>query len=358
MSVVVNCRFLTRPTTGVERFAEGLITELADLRDDLVLLAPRAGNLRRDELGGLPVERRGTLSGHAWEQASLRRELRRRGRPLLVSLANTGPVGYRRQLVAIHDVTHRRHPHGYSWPFRTLYAVMTPRLVRASAGVVTVSDFSRRELVALYSPTAPITVVPNAVGEWVTRGGSAPSDPPLREPFFLVVGSPNAHKNLATAYHAFRDYRARGGRSRLVVVGSSHRSFATMDVEGAEGATALGRVSDDTLGWLYAHARAFIFPSLYEGFGIPPLEAQAAGTPVIASDIGAVREALQPASALWFSPTDPLALADAMDRMDADAGLRARLVRAGARNVTRFSWRRSAELLSRAIDEADAAGTL
>lgn len=355
MSVVVNCRFLTRPTTGVERFAEGLITELADLRGDLALVAPREGNLRRDELGGLAVERLGALSGHAWEQVSLRHELRRRGRPLLLSLANTGPVGYRRQLVAVHDVTHRRHPESYSWSFRTLYAMITPRLVRDSAAIVTVSDFSRQELTALYSPTAPITVIPNAVGGWIKHGASPPPDQLFLASFFLVVGSPNAHKNLTVVYDAFREYQARGGRSGLVVVGSSHRSFAIADAQKAEGVTALGRVSDDTLGWLYSHACAFIFPSLYEGFGIPPLEAQAAGTPVIASDIDAVREALEPASALWFSPTDPLSLADAMDRMDADHGLRERLVQEGEKNVARFSWRKSAELLSKAIDEADAA---
>lgn len=356
MSVVVNCRFLTRPVTGVERFAEQITEQLARQRDDLVLVAPRRGELRRTELAGLPVHRVGTFAGHAWEQVSLRRFLLRRGKPLLVGLANTGPVGYRGQVVAVHDITHRRHPEGYARRFRALYAVMTPRLVADSAAIVTVSDFSRREIETTYHPRRPITVVPNAVGRWIVADGSVGATPDVEQPFFLVVGSANAHKNLATAYRAFREYRARGGGAALVVVGSTHRSFSSSTVDEQEGVIALGRVSDADLAWLYARAIAFIFPSLYEGFGIPPLEAQAAGTPVVASDIAALREALTAQSALWFPPTDARALTQALQRLSTDEALRTRLIREGRSNVARFSWRRSAEILSTVIDDALASG--
>lgn len=351
MSVVVNCRFLTRPMTGVERFAEQITEQLIDLRDDLVLVAPSRGELRRTELAGLPVQRAGGLSGHAWEQISLRRFLRRQGGPLLVDLANTGPVGYRRQVVAVHDITHRRHPEGYAWQFRALYAAMTPRLIADSAAVVTVSDFSRRELETLASPRRPITVVPNAVGGWIGRDDALAPRDRVEEPFFLVVGSANAHKNLATAYRAFRDYRDHGGDAALIVVGSTHRSFSSSTVVEQEGVITLGRVEDSELAWLYSHASAFIFPSLYEGFGIPPLEAQAAGVPVIASDIAPLRESLTAESALWFPPTDARALADALRRASTDEALRARLITEGSRNVARFSWRRSAKILSGVLDD-------
>lgn len=357
MNVVVNCRFLTRPTTGVERFAEQITEQLIGLRDDLVLMAPSRGELRRTELAGLPVQRVGGFSGHAWEQISLRRFLRRQGGPLLVDLANTGPVGYRRQVVAVHDITHRRHPEGYAWRFRALYAAMTPRLVGDSAAVVTVSDFSRRELETLASPRRQITVVPNAVGSWVVRDDALAPRPRIEDPFFLVVGSANSHKNLITAYRAFRDYRDHGGEAVLVVVGSTHRSFSSSTVTGQEGVITLGRVEDAELAWLYGHATAFIFPSLYEGFGIPPLEAQAAGTPVIASDIAALRESLTAESALWFPPTDAHALADALRRVCTDEALRSRLITEGSRNVARFSWRRSAEILSAVLDDVLASGS-
>ena len=356
MTIVINCRFLTRPVTGVERFAEELVSELTAIRNDLVLVAPRRPALRRVEIGGVPIERIGRLTGHAWEQIDLRRMLRGTGTPLLVSLANTGPVGYRRQVVAVHDVTHRRHPEGYSWRFRRVYAALTPRLLRDSLEVVTVSDFSRRELSDLYPGGAPISIVPNAVGGWIRRGARVAPSSPLPEHFFLVVGSHNAHKNLATAYRAFRQYRGSGGTTQLVVVGAAHPSFAAAAPEAAEGSLLLGRVSDASLNWLYAHARAFIFPSTYEGFGIPPLEAQAAGAPVIASDIPAVREALDQ-SALFFAPMDGDALAAAMQRIDTDPSLRRRLIDAGSTNVARYSWSASADVLSQVIDRANSSAS-
>jgi glycosyltransferase involved in cell wall biosynthesis len=119
---------------------------------------------------------------------------------------------------------------------------------------------------------------------------------------------------------------------------------------GPSGLVCIGRVSDAELEALYQHAECFVFPSFYEGFGIPPLEAMACGGPVIASTAAAAREVCGDA-ALYFDPARPEQLAEVLRRLFADAGLRARLRDAGAQRLQRYSWDASAELNLAAIHE-------
>lgn len=351
MTVVVNCRFLTRPVTGVERYAFELVQALSALRTDLLLVAPPSPPRVHPEIAGLPVRTVGSLSGHAWEQVSLPRFLRTVRDPVLVDLANTGPVRFADQVVVIHDLLHRRHPQSHSRSFRWWYAAMTPRLVRRARAVATVSEFSRDEIRELHG-REDVAIVPNAVGSWIHGPQRRP--PSIGgAPFFLTVGSRSRHKGLKTAIEAFRVYRGSGGRATLAVVGTTSRSFAdegTAAVAGSEGVVELGRVSDDELAWLYHHARAFLFPSLYEGFGVPTIEAQAAGTPVIASDIVVLREVLEEGSALMFAPGDAASLTAAMVAIEEDPALDAQLRRDGPRNAERYSWAASAATLSALID--------
>ena len=346
--VVVNCRFLTRPVTGVERFAEELTTRLVGLRADILLVAP-SGELRKTEIGGQPVHRVGRLRGHLWEQSELPRFAHRHGRALMLNLANTGPAFSHRQLVAIHDINHRRNPASYSWRFRTLYRALTPLLVRNAAAVVTVSQFSKREIADYYGRADGVFVIPNAVGEWVHVAGRKPAGA-VDDEFFLLVGSPSPHKNIETAIAGFLSYRAAGGRARLILAGAAHASLAATTPDAGDGVLSIGRVADDELAWLYRHCKAFLFPSTYEGFGIPPIEAQAVGAPVLASDIPALREVLTPESALWFPPGDPAQIARALDIVDSDPARVVRLSEEGRRNADRFSWDDSASALSELID--------
>ncbi|WP_457100818.1 glycosyltransferase family 4 protein [Microbacterium sp. P5_E9] len=346
--IVVNCRFLTRPVTGVERFAEELTTSLAELRDDLLLVAP-AGDLRKTEIGGQPVHRVGRLRGHVWEQSELPRFAHRHGNAIMLNLANTGPAFSREQIVAIHDINHRRHPGSYSWRFRTLYRALTPLLVRNAAAVVTVSQFSKQEIAAYYVRADGIFVIPNAVGEWVHVPGRKPAGA-VDDEFFLLVGSPSAHKNIDVAIAGFLGYRAAGGRARLILAGAPHASLAARTPHAVDDVRAIGRVADEELAWLYQHCKAFLFPSTYEGFGIPPIEAQAVGAPVLASDIPALREVLRPESALWFAPGEPAQIARALGVVDSDPARMEQLSEEGRRNADRFSWRDSASALSELID--------
>lgn len=350
MTVVVNCRFLERPVTGVERYAREITRALAGLRSDLVLVAPTRSAAAGTTLVDLPVRGVGSLSGHSWEQVSLPRFLRSAGEPLLLSLANTGPIAYANQVAVVHDVLHRRHPEAHSGAFRLWYRFLTPHLVTRARAVATVSEFSRREIEQSYG-RSDIAVVPGAVGSWVAGERRRPAA--LRDAgFYLMVGSRSRHKGMDTAIDAFARYRRSGGSAELVVAGGSGRTFSTGGSAAGDGIRDVGRVADAELRWLYAHARALLFPSRYEGFGIPPLEAQSLGTPVIAADIPVLREVLADGSAVRFPPGDPAALAASMAALENDPGLADRLRANGRMNAARYSWQLSATRLSKIIDEA------
>lgn len=343
--VVVNGRFLEQPMTGVQRFARNVTSELLRLRDDVEVLAPPAVHD-----ADVPHRTVGRGGGHRWEQVDLPRALRQEGSPLLVGLGNTGPAAYRPQVVTHHDITYVRHPESFSRTFATFYRLLAPRLLRGAEAVVTVSEFSRSEIATHHRvPVERVHVIPNAVA---TDFGADEPDrvpDPARRPYYLAVSSPAPHKNFARLVAAYARLAA-DRRPDLLVVGAAtgvHRDgTAERDVPGVR---FLGRVDDAALRALYAGATAFVFPSLYEGFGIPPLEAQASGAPVLASDIPPVREALG-TSALYVDPRDVAAMAAGMARLADDAALRERLVASGRANVARFSWRESAQRLSDLLD--------
>lgn len=352
MVIVVNCRFLTQEVTGVQRFAEEVATALVGLRDDIVLVAP-PGRLRVDSIKGAPVQQIGRRSGHLWEQIDLPLAMRRKFRGArLLSLMNTGPAILRDQVVTHHDVTYVRWPSTYSWKFRLAYRTLSTFTLRSAQQVVTVSEFSKREIAAVYrlSP-AKITVVPNAASEQLvsTEASQSPSR------YFLAVASLLPHKNLRFLVDTFARYvETTGSSSRLLMVGSRPESLAG----GVDGSGSpdhpqiewMGRVSDARLAQLYAGARALVFPSLYEGFGVPPLEAQANGCPVVSTTAASLPEVLG-SSALFFDPTAANELIDVLGRVDHDDHEVDRLRALGSQNVARFSWERSARILSQVLDQ-------
>ena len=197
--------------------------------------------------------------------------------------------------------------------------------------MVTVSEFSRRELGQLLGVEA--VVVPGGVDH-------SRFVPGLRSarPYVLAVGSQTARKNLASLGETERRLRDRG--VELWVVGGERPQFRGEPLPGR----SLGHVSDAELPGLYAGALAFVLPSLYEGFGLPCLEAMACGTPVVAADAGALPEVCGDA-ALLVDPRDPAAIADAVVCALGDEALAA----AGVRRAAAFPWDRTVAELTAAL---------
>ncbi len=319
---------------GVERYARELAVRLPALRPDRYLVVrPPRGMAHR--------------AGHAWEQAALPLRAARCG--LIYSPANLAPVASRRNVVVIHDAAALRHPEAYSSRYVAYQRRMLPALARRARLVITVSEFSGRELVELLGVSPDrVVVVPGGVDVRF-------ADPRLRadaervraklalaQPYVLAVGTASARKRLDLLVPGARALAERG--IDLVLAGSD-RGY----LRGTEtGLRRLGYVEEVDLPALYAGARAVVMASTYEGFGLPCLEAMAAGVPVVAAAAGALPETCG-AAALLFDPGDPRQLTAALIAAASDQIERERLIALGAIRSRDFSWDRSAALTDAAI---------
>lgn len=282
------------------------------------------------------------------EQVHLPRLAARSGVDVLHSLASTAPLGGRfARLVTIHDLIYKLHPDAHQG-IRTLgMRILVPTAARRSHRVIAVSHSTRDDLVRhLRLPPGKIDVVPQGLG-------AEPRDPPVPEaylrerhdlgarPLALSVSAKRPHKNLARLLEALSLVPAER-RPVLVIPG-----YPTWhEAELRERAATIG-VADDVrfLGWidapelegLYAAASCFVFPSLYEGFGLPVLEAMRRGVPVACADRASLPEVAGDA-ALLFDPESPRAIADAMERLLGDGGLADRLRAKGRKQAARFTW--------------------
>ena len=352
--IIVNSRFITQDLRGVQRFAECISLELAKLRGDLRFVAP-PGSVRPEVAKRLNIEIIGTHQGQRWEQWDLPNWLRTQGNPLLLSLCSTAPLRYANQIATHHDINYVRFPESYSWKFRTSYRCLIPLLLRRTRSLITVSEFSKAEISRFYRyPGDSITVVPNAVAEAFTLDGPVAA---AGKPYLLAVSSPSYHKNFARMLAAFAALPP-DLDVELRIVGDSHAVFGQSDLATLAArdrrVKLLGRIDDQALAQQYRHATAFVFPSLYEGFGIPPLEAQACGCPVISANTASMPEVLQD-SALYFDPYEASSITQAMLTILRDPGLRERLSAKGLANTQRFSWKTSAGKVSELLDTALAA---
>jgi glycosyltransferase involved in cell wall biosynthesis len=354
--VYVNGRFLARRPTGVDRFALELMRGVDELLDERLLMPqPRAWRLLAPPGSDLePVARlrhievaiAGRGNGQVWEQLSLP-WLARNG--LLVNLCNTAPMFKREQLVVIHDAGAFRTPESYSRPFRTWYSLLHPWLGRHALSIGTVSQFSRTELAACIGVALERIAVLSEGAEHAMR---PPADARIlaqlgleSRPFFVAVGSCAPHKNfelLSRAYSLFDK-----PTFDIVIVGGANPRVFLPAAPGAldRGSVKyLGYISDAELRALYESASGFLFPSRYEGFGLPPLEAMACGCPVIASTAASIPEVLGSA-ALLVDPSDAHAWMRAMLEIATNSTLAATMRIAGRAQAARYTWRAAAERL-------------
>ncbi len=240
-------------------------------------------------------------------------------------------------VVTVHDLAVLRHPETFNLWTRQYSRLCVSRVARAARLVIAVSEHTKRDVVELLGVTEErIRVVPNGVGE-----AFSPEGPAEDGDYVLAVGTVEPRKNLARLSEATRRLGV-----ELRVVGAKGWGH----VELGAGVRRLGRVSDDELARLYRGARCLAYPSLYEGFGIPILEAMASGTPVVTSRGGATEE-VAGAAAILVDPRDTAAIAAGIDEA---AARRAELVPAGLERAREFSWAVTARRTVEAYREAAA----
>lgn len=246
-----------------------------------------------------------------------------------------------RSVLTLHDLTlHRYAEEGHSRDPRVWFHLWTHlSSARGADRVITVSRASARDIEAVAGVSAcRIDVVPLAARHF--PGAADDGEPPVEPGYFLALGGSDPHKNLhrLVAAHA-----ASSVRRPLVVAGVSPawRDSRPLDAVADRRLHLLGYVAEERLAALYRGARALVFPSLHEGFGLPPLEAASLGVPVAASRLTVHAEVMGDA-ALYFDPLDPRDLVETLQRLDRDDALCARLADAGPRRAACFSWHETA----------------
>lgn len=353
MTFFINGRFLSQKLTGVQRYAAEIVRALDRLLvsgqypDQLhgaewqLLVPPDAHDTMTFDK--IKLRTTGRLSGHAWDQIDLARAAAK-GR--LISLANSGPVLHRDHIVVIHDAQVFRRPDFFGWRYLAAHRTMG-RLLSRQATIATVSDFSRRELAAVLDlPASTIPVFPNSAEHFAA---TAPDFGILNrlglsaERYFLFVGSRTKNKNLSIAIRATQ-MLDRPDIPLVIVGGGNSKVFQENSTESNDGLVMAGRLTDNEIAALYARALAFVFPSLYEGFGVPPLEAMLFGCPVIASTAEAVRETCGDAAA-YFDASDANALRARMLERLAEGGVSDAERKKQQDRIAMFSWRNSASAL-------------
>lgn len=287
-----------------------------------------------------PIQARSRARRYYYEQFRLAPLARRHGVEILHSLGYVGPlIAPMPTIVAVHDINFVVLGHLMPARRRWTLRLIVGAAVRRAAAVATGSEFSRRELVGLYPHLkCEVCVIPNAPRRRIRTAQRPPIDPP----YFLAFSSTYPNKNLPRLLEAWVQARAMLPTGyRLVLVG--HRPDRK-DLLEAEAVDWLGYQDDATVATLLRGARALIFPSYYEGFGLPVLEAQQEGVPVAASNRSAVPEVTGDGGIL-FDPFSVSDMAHAIARLGNDDALCSRLAAAGRVNVSRYNWPASARIL-------------
>ncbi len=332
-NVVINTRILGSHVTGVQRYTLELLNRFPDQFETVA-----------------PARNLSGVKGHLWEQLLLPAAVRGK---LLFNPSNTGPLSVKRQVVTMHDVVPLDHPEWLNPRFAAWYRFLTPRLVRRVAHVITISEFSKQRLLANTKlDEANVTVIPNGVDSrfrplseesaWATL---ADLNLPSRH-YVLCVGSLEPRKNLPRLLQAWSRIQASVPDDIwLVLTGKKGNARVFADEAGLNRLPPrvhlTGHVPDDALPALYAGALAFAFPSVYEGFGLPPLEAMASGVPVLTGNRASLPEVIGEAG-MMVDPYDVDALAEGLRALVDDENLRKELSIKGLERARQFSWDKTA----------------
>ena len=356
-TLYINGKFLNQNLTGVQRFASNLVLNLDKLYSDekpdfdVVLVTPfGASVLELKFIKQIYIGPR--MNNNAWEQLYLGAYVF--GRPLL-NLSGSSPIlNMACNFITIHDAAIYLFPDSYKSIFRYWYKFLYTCHSLFSRNIFTVSNHSADELRKIF-PKKKFTVLYNAADHFGLENES--SEEVLGKfnlsigSYFLVVASFNPTKNLRNLILAYELYK-KNGEIKLVVVGSPNSAIFADSLSTFEKRDVIftDKVNDSELSALYRNALAFIFPSIHEGFGIPPLEAMICGCPVLASKRSSIPEVCGDA-AVYFNPYDPQDIAEKMLHVSTNFKMRDELISMGADQVKKFSWLRSAAVLKDSIKE-------
>ncbi len=358
--------------TGVEWYAHNLIQAMKTLPeavDHSWLLYgndPLASGLERGPSNWHPLHLRWPPL-YLWTQIRLTWEMFRRPPDVLFVPAHVLPrAAPPRSVVTIHDIGFHRYPELYKPIQRVYHEWSTKDIIRRASRIITISEFSKREIVECYgADPEQIVVIPLGIDQ----GRYQPMEMRIVEPildklqltapFIMYVGRIEKKKNVKTLVEGFTRYKIAAGADdtlELVLVGQRGVGAEEVDAAIAESVAReqikwIGYASEEEKIALLSAAEALVHPSFYEGFGLTPLEAMACGCPVISSIAASLREVLGEENALWFDPKDPQALSETLLAFIGDQGQREAMRARGLAWVKHFTWEATARQTFRALTQ-------
>ncbi|MDR5805985.1 glycosyltransferase family 1 protein [Caballeronia sp. LZ001] len=353
MGFTINGKFASQRITGVQRVAFELTRALqaqASTPNDLPLVVPPdAKDLGlASRKGRLPQ----LLKGNLWEQVVLPLES---AQDTLISLCNTGPLLKRRQLVMIHDMAVYDVPQAFSKRFSFWYRFKFSVLAKQTRLILTVSDFSKRRICHHLGLAESHVEVIRPGADHMDR---IEPDPAIltrlsleKGKFCVLVGSLDPRKNLQRVLDATKLLEKKSDIKFVVAGGANPRVFAAQDVQGvaqSDKVTWAGFVSDGELKALYGSAACLVFPSLYEGYGLPPLEAMRCGCPVITSSEASLPEVCGDA-AMYCDPLSATDIAAKIEVMTTQHDVREWHRQRGYARANQFRWDRAAYALAQIL---------
>lgn len=341
---VVNGRYLTQKATGVHRYAFEICNKLYEMGVDFHVAVPK--EIHPDYKFSFKVVKCGSFNTHLWEQISLPRYLKSIGSPLLISFTGCGPLNYSNQIMTIHDVSHERYPEWFSKNYYRFYHYMMPRIGKKAHAVLTVSEFSKKEIVNTLGINAEKIHVVHSNVPFHNKPSKEEilsfTRNPEAERYILAVSSMDPRKNFIRLVEAFDKIKDKS--VKLYIIGMSFKAFNTPDLQKliGENVHLPGYIPDEKLQTMYQNALLSVYPSLYEGFGLPPLESMTYGCPAINSDIPALREVSQDA-ALYVDPYNVDDITQKIEQLLVDEPLRKELQEKGLLQIKKYSWDKSAK---------------
>lgn len=337
--IVVNTRFLTQKTTGVQRYAIEICKRLPKTINNqkIVFVAPKKSLIEIESLNNLKIEQFGNFTGNLWEQVDLANYLKINDSPLLINFGGIGPIYYKNKITYLHDLAFKYYPKSFSYLFQKMYNIFIPISIKNAKKIITVSKYVKQDIIKNYG-TNNIEVVYGSYSKVFKNLNLE------REKIILAVSSLDPRKNFNRIIKAYQkldtDYK-------LVFVGSKSKAFSKLIIDNNyddKNIIFTGYLTDKDLVKMYNKASIFIYASLFEGFGIPPLEAQSCGCPCIVSNLTSIPEICNN-SVVYCDPFSIEDISNKIKYLINDEKKREELVEKGFENIKKYTWDASANKL-------------